>query len=122
MAEAEKRRSKGPEYWRQVIDEWLKSGKNQKAFCESREISLTTFRWWRHKLLHIDGSSNRKKPNRPKTSSPQFIPIGIKPDRPTLSTSSLELYLPGDRRLRIPPGFDAMTLKQVLEVLDAASC
>ena len=122
MAETEKRKSKGPDYWRRVIEEWIQSGKNQKTFCESREISLTAFRWWRHKLLHAAGSAIRKKPNRPKASSPHFIPIGIKPDRSSLPQSSIDLFLPGDRRLRISPGFDAVTLKQLLEVLEEASC
>ena len=36
--------------WRQLIKQQHESGLSQKAFCQSRNIGLSTFNTWKHKL------------------------------------------------------------------------
>jgi hypothetical protein len=51
-----------------------------------------------------------------------FLPVQVAADRSQKAERSLELVLGGDRVLRIPPGFDRQTLRDVLAVLEVRPC
>lgn len=38
------------ECWQQIIDRQIASGLSRKAFCQTQNISLTTFTKWKRKL------------------------------------------------------------------------
>lgn len=39
------------EYWKRTIEDWQDSGCSQKKFCIQKQISYSTFLYWRHKEL-----------------------------------------------------------------------
>jgi hypothetical protein len=47
---------------------------------------------------------------------PLFVPVGVVP------SSTLELVLGHDRVIRVPTGFDAATLRQLLAILEERPC
>ena len=83
-----------PEQWQQIIDQQIASGLSQKAFCQTQNISLSTFTNWKGKLkddpgidsAHVIQASDQKWIELPNDELP-------KP--PTSSNWHMELALPG---------------------------
>ncbi|MFT5700627.1 MAG: hypothetical protein ACI8ZB_003502 [Desulforhopalus sp.] len=53
------------EYWQRQIKDWKASGLNQKQFCLSRSLALSTFCYW------------KSKTNRIEPITPKFYPLTI---------------------------------------------
>ena len=93
--------------WRRWLKEWQASGLSVRAFCERQRLSEPSFYAWRRKLATCDARR------------PVFVPVQISADEEGLTgDSSLEVVLAGGRRVRVPAGFDAATLRQLLAVLE----
>jgi hypothetical protein len=118
MAQRSKSHSKKAAYWRRMAKEWKRSGQSQAAFCQARELKLTTFRWWRHQLLRADAKVTEAKRT---DSRGSFIPVRII-DTPSSPSQHIEILLSDSKRIQIPPGFDPNTLRQVLAILDELAC
>lgn len=44
--------------WQAHIRQWEQSGLSQRRYCEERELSLSTFQWWRSRLKkRVNGAS-----------------------------------------------------------------
>ena len=71
----------------QFLEEYKKSGKTKKAFCEERGINLGTFYGWAKKE-----QSKRKKR---KNSKPAFKEISL----PVAAAFPVEILLPGGARV-----------------------
>lgn len=41
-----KKKSATREFWRKHIDDWCASGLSKKAFCESRQLNISSFNCW----------------------------------------------------------------------------
>lgn len=41
------------------LEEWKKSGLSQRRYCEERQLSLSTFRWWRSRLREPGSSAGQ---------------------------------------------------------------
>ena len=87
----------GAEEWQQIIEQQLESGLSQKDFCQSRQISLSTFSNWKRKLKQVDNTSPS---NAEPVSDLNWIelPAGL-PASP--SQWHMELELPGGVVLRM---------------------
>jgi len=94
--------------WRKWIERWHKSGLSVRAFCDQHGLSQPSFYAWRRTLQQRD------------QASVSFVPLHVLPDKPTVSLTPLEVVLPNGRSLRVAPGFDAITLRQLLAVLEEA--
>jgi hypothetical protein len=100
------------ERWRGVIDDFRRSGLEQAEFCRRRGVSLHTFR----KYLYGSRLS-------PEAVSPpaKFLPVAmptvdVETERP--AADPIVLILPRGRRVAVGPGFDAQTLRRLLDALD----
>ncbi len=94
--------------WYEYIEHWKKSHLTQQAFCEQHQLRLASFRRWR-------GIVARESEPAP-SSAMTFLPVHITgPNVP-----SLALLLGKDLRIEIPVGFDAVTLKQLVQALQTA--
>lgn len=94
--------------WRQWIQQWQHSGLSVRAFCARHGVALPSFYAWRRTLQRRDA-----------TTSP-FLPVRVVADEAPAAVARVELVLPGGRCLRVPPGFDPATLRQLLAVLQEA--
>jgi hypothetical protein len=101
--------------WRQLIDQWQRSGLTVRDFCQRQHVPVPSFYAWRRTLRQRDGSACPVAP--PVT----FLPVHVRPDDRD-APPPLELVLANGRRLCIPLGFDPNALRALLTVLEDPSC
>jgi hypothetical protein len=120
-------------YWRQVSEDWSRSGLTQVAFCRQRRISLPSLQWWRCELKRRRDVSGRSKPaqiaargdrlspKRRRRTQAHFTPVTLLPSTGLL-TQSWEVVLTNGRTIRVPRGFDGEELARAISILEPASC
>jgi hypothetical protein len=92
------------------IQDWRASGLSVRGFCLRRGLAQPSFYAWRRKL--------ERRAAEPAT----FIPLRILTDARAASAAALGIVLGDGRSVRVQPGFDRATLRQVLAVLEEAPC
>lgn len=103
------RRDRGKEqFWRRVIGQWQRSGGSVRAFCEERGLSEPSFYNWRRVIAERDGHKAASK-----KGQPAFVPVRVLD-----AGALLEVTLARGRVVRVPRGFDADTLRQLLAILE----
>lgn|SRR5512134_3970617 len=106
--------------WEDILDDFRNSGLTHVEFCRRRQLPLSTFR----RRLYRDRST-RATPQVARPSTTPFLPVTVRPEPTPASVAPpqpLELILPHGRRIAIAPGFDAETLRRLLDVLEASPC
>lgn len=93
------------EQWRELIEQQAQSDLTVEAFCRRRGVAVSTFFARRRKLADRAG--------------PAFVEVTASTEPPALpvADSPLELILPGGMMIRVPVGFDAVTLRRLMEAL-----
>jgi hypothetical protein len=92
--------------WRLWIDQWRVSGLSVRAFCARRGLASPNFYAWRRTL------------EQRAASSAAFVPVQVVADAAPAQSSALEVVLAHGRIVRVAPGFDAATLRQLLTALE----
>ena len=100
-------------FWQLAISEQRRSGLSVRGFCRREGLSEASFYSWRRTLA--ERASEAKEANEP--SFVQVTSAASEPQSPAAAASSLEVVLPGGAVVRVPMGFDAALLRQVVEVL-----
>jgi transposase-like protein len=103
MAPGRARDERKEQQWRRWIDRWQDSGLSVPAFCARHGLSPGNFYAWRRTL------QRRATPQAP------FVPVQLVAD--AAPAAALEVVLADGRAVRVAPGFDAATLRQLLAVL-----
>jgi hypothetical protein len=96
--------------WRRWFAEWQASGMSVRAFCQRRRQTVARFYAWRRVF------------QRRAAEKSAFVPVQIVADAVPTQASALEVVLTDGRTVRVAPGFDAATLRQLLAVLEARPC
>ena len=128
-----KRRDSGKErYWRRMLTLWRAGDLSIRAFCQQHQLSEPNFYQWRRIICERDrerpppGKSKRPsaRPTRrqPVTATPLFVPLEVSLPQGDHLPGALELVLPRVLVLRVYPGFDAATLRQLLKALEDPPC
>jgi hypothetical protein len=112
-------------FWRGCLARWRGSRLSVREFCRREALSEPSFYAWRRELARREASQPLPRPasrRRPRqTRKPAaFVPVHVVAPRST--GSSIEIVLPGGRRVRVRPGFDRVTLEAVLELLERRPC
>ena len=110
MAHGRARDERKDRQWRSWIGEWQASGLSVRAFCQRRGLTVASFYSWRRVL------------QRRAAEKATFVPVQVLPDAVPTQTSALEVVLTNGRTVRVAPGFDAATLRQLLAVLEGRPC
>jgi hypothetical protein len=110
MAHGRARDERKERQWRRWIAEWQGSGLSVRAFCERRRLSVASFYAWRRVL------------QRRAVEQAAFVPVQLLADAVPHRASALEVILADGRAVRVAPGFDAATLRQLLAVLEGRPC
>lgn len=116
MAKGKARDERKEQQWRRAIREWRASGLSVRAYCDAHGLSEPSFYAWRREL------------ERRREAATAFVPVHVigeqdrggercGSEKPVGADVAIELVLAGNRTVRVPPGFDAATLRQVLTVL-----
>jgi hypothetical protein len=94
--------------WRRWIGNWQASGLSVRAFCARYGLAQPSFYAWRRELQRRDAER------------PAFIPVCVVADDVPVGGTGVEVVLRGGRTVRVGPGFDAATLRQVVAALEEA--
>jgi transposase-like protein len=103
MAPGRTRDERKEQEWRRWIARWQTSGLSVAAFCARHELATASFYTWRRTLRRRDAAPAA------------FVPVRLVAD--SAPAGALEVVLTDGCIVRIPPGFDATTLRQLLAVL-----
>ena len=121
MARRGARRDRSKErFWRRLLRRWRRSGRTVRAFCAEHDVSEPSFFAWRRMIAERDQQRGRRdKPNSRVSGDPSakddqavFVPLRV------VSTAAFEVMLKGGRVVRVPAGFDATSLRQLLAILE----
>ena len=104
-------------YWREQIALCEASGRSIAGYCREAGLSASTYYWWKGELKRRDGVVRCG----PVGVASLFAEVAVAqpasaPELP------LEVVLAGERVIRVPRGFDAGTLAEVVRVLEGLSC
>jgi transposase len=91
--------------WRRRLRDWQRSGLSVSAFCRRYGLAENRLYAWRRILAQRQAEQAA------------FVPVRLLTDNGS-HDDKLEVLLAGGRRLRVPKGFDAATLRQLLAVLE----
>jgi transposase len=106
MAPGKARDEEKERQWRRRIDQWRVSGLSVRAFCARHGLATAGFYNWRRVL------------QRRAAEKAAFVPVQVVADAVPTQASALEVVLADGRAVRVAPGFDAATLRQLLAVLE----
>jgi hypothetical protein len=110
MAHGRARDGQKERQWRQWITEWRASGLSVRAFCGRRGLATPSFYHWRRVL------------ERRAAEKVAFVPVQVVAEAVPALATALEVVLTDGRMVRVAPGFDAATLRQLLAVLEGRPC
>ncbi len=103
MAPGRARDEQKERQWRRWIALWQTSGLSVAAFCARHDLAPASFYAWRRTLQRRDAPPAA------------FVPVQLVAE--AAPAGALEVVLADGRVVRVPPGFDAATLRQLLAVL-----
>jgi transposase len=105
MAYGKARDERKERQWQRWIHKWRASGLSVRDFCDRRGLATASFYYWRRVLI------------RRAAEKAAVVPVNVVVDAMPAQASALEVVLPNGRAVRVAPGFDATTLRQLLTVL-----
>src|SRR5947209_6464444 len=106
MAQGKSRDPRTEQQWRRWIQQWQHSGLSVRDFCARHDLAEPSFYSWRREL------------QRREAAAVPFVPVRVVRDEEPVAAGSIEVVLSGGRHLRVAPGFDPATLRQLLAVLE----
>ena len=92
--------------WRRRILQWRQSGLSVRAFCSRHGLAQGSFYLWRRELQHRD------------EGAVSFVPVEVVVSEPSTLSNGIDIFLAGKRRVRVKPGFDALTFQRVIAALE----
>jgi len=60
-------------HWRQLLEQWRRSGLSVRAFCAARGLSEQSLYWWRRELAARD-----RRPAAAPAPLPHFVPVHVR--------------------------------------------
>jgi transposase len=91
--------------WRRWIVQWRTSGLSVRDFCARHGLATPSFYAWRRTLQQRAADT------------PAVVSVQVVADPVPALASALEVVLTNGRTVRVAPGFDGATLRQLLAVL-----
>jgi transposase len=108
MAHGKPRDPRKERHWRRLIRRWQSSGLTIREFGACHRLCQASFYAWRRELQQRDAAS-------------AFVPVRVVADDRPANATPIAIGLAGGRCVRVTPGFDPATLRQLLGVLEEAS-
>jgi len=106
MSHGRPRDARKEQQWRRWIGQWQQSGLSVRVFCARHDLAEPSFYAWRREIRQRDAATGT------------FLPVQVVPeDEPSLA-HAFEIVVAGGRRPRVPPGFAAAALRQLLALLE----
>ena len=113
--------------WQSIVEDFRGSGLTQAEFCSRRGLSLHTFRRRFYDRPRSSPSPSTSQP--PPVADPippalpRLLPVTLVAGSPAAATPEtppdpLVLILDARRRIAVAPGFDADTLRRLIETIE----
>jgi hypothetical protein len=106
MTHGKPRNARTEQPWRQWIEKWRASGLSVRTFCARHGLAQPSFHAWRRALQRRDAEP------------PALVPVAVVGADVPARGGGVEVVLRGGRLVRVGPGFDAPTLRQVVAALE----
>ena len=113
MAHVFKSKESRERYWREHIRTCEASGKSIVQYCRDTGVSAPMYHWWKRELKHRDVKE---------IGAPLFAEVRPVVDVTPMEQSVLEVVLGQNRVVRVPRGFDTVTLSAVVQLLENLPC
>jgi hypothetical protein len=113
--------------WKAIVEDFRSSGLTQAEFCSRRGLSLHTLRrrLYGRPRPSLSASTSQLPPvaDPIPPAIPRLLPVTIVAGSPALATpetpaDSLVLILDARRRIAVAAGFDADTLRRLIETIE----
>lgn len=111
------------ERWLDHMRRWQQSPCSVRAFCARHGLTQASFYFWRRVLRErglLPEQPTRARPMPPMSPSTAFVKLRLDADAP--ATTAVEIVLNHHRLLRVRPGFDPDTLRQLVRLLEELPC
>jgi transposase len=116
------------QFWRQVLAGRRASGLSVRAYCQAHGLSEQNYYRWQRVLaerprrgsLPHPSARDQPAPGRDRQPLPLFLPVEVSAGPSTVA--ALEVVLADGRLVRVRPGFDAATLRQLVVCLEDSAC
>ncbi len=115
-------------FWRRVLQLWGRSGRTVRAFCAEHRLREASFYAWRRIIADRDrqhatqpavaSAFRPDAPHQATAGQATFVPLRIVPTPAGNPAQAFEVVLNDDRVVRVPAGFDAASLRQLLAILE----
>lgn len=105
--------------WAGRIARWQGSGLTAAGFAAREGINPRTLTFWKWKLGHAAERPARIEAPEARESAVGFVEVLRAATTPAAPTPAFEVVLPGGYRIGVAPGFDSVTLRALLAVLEA---
>jgi transposase-like protein len=108
--------------WLDVMQRWQRSQLTVRAFCDRHGLSEASFYLWR-RVLRERGLLSQHPPlhHQPHPAgAATFVKLTVA--APATDSATLEVVLNQHRLLRVRPGFDPDTLRQLVRLLEEPAC
>jgi hypothetical protein len=107
--------------WRQRVEAWRASGKRSEDFCKGRDFSAGLLRHWAWRLgLTRKGQRPEPVEQQPIRLARVVVPPQLRSRSAAWARDGIEVEI-GPARVHVRRGFDAETLRAVLDVLECRS-
>jgi transposase len=107
------------QHWLDLIRRWQQSQLTVRAFCECYGLGEAKFYLWRRVLRERGLLHDPPRPTQ-RTPPPAFVKLTV--HQPPAAPTAIELLVGDQRRLRVYPGFDPATLRELLRLLEEPAC
>jgi transposase len=113
--------------WRRLLRQWRRSGLTIREFCAEHALSEASFFAWRRTLVERDQQRAGRdtlqgdhEPRRQSDERPAFVPLRVVAT--IAAGTAFEVVLRDGRVVRVPVGFEAASLRQLLAILEERPC
>lgn len=109
--------------WLDLMRRWQQSRLTVSAFCARYGLTQASFYFWR-RVLRERGLLH-EPPARPQPAAPALAPaafVKLTVDAAARAPTAVDLVLNDHRLLRVRPGFDPDTLRQLVRLLEELPC
>lgn len=102
------------EQWGERVDAWTASGMTAAEFGSPRRIDARQLQWWKWKLARDGRAQTRARPT--------FVPAHVAAERPSMLREGIDVTFPSGVVVRVPAGFSARAVAELIGALGALSC
>jgi transposase-like protein len=104
-------------YWQRIIQRQQASGLSIQRFCRRENLAMATFYHWKRRFREASAASEASA-----TPAVRFAAVRVVPEASAaIHAGTIEIVLPGDRRVRLAGPVDRVVLGDVLAALEGKS-